>query len=198
LNKARLESFSDAIMAIVMTVLVLALREPKVDTFDGIWLMRDKIVIYVVSFVTMAIYWINHHNLFALTQDINARILWVNMGFMFALTFLPVATSWYGTNFSSVAPAFTYGFVIFLADIFSIWLARAILNHHQKDKTVVSMLSHNKRFLISFFVNIFAIIMSFFIPSSVLILTMFVAVMWVVPNPRVMRHIHSKHKKKEE
>jgi len=194
LSKSRLESFSDAIMAIVMTVLVLALREPRVNTFDGVWLMRDKILIYVVSFVTMAIYWVNHHHLFALTRDINPRILWVNMGFMFALTFLPVATAWYGTHLSSVAPAFTYAFVIFLADIVSIWLAMEILQHHKSDQKVVHVLAHNRRFVISICVNIFALIMSFLIPSSVLVITILVSIMWVIPNPKTMRYLKRKKK----
>jgi len=192
-SKSRLESFSDAIIAIVMTVLVLSLREPAGDTFDGIIVMRDKILIYVVSFMTIAVYWINHHNLLALAREVNPRILWINLGFMFTLTFFPLATAWYGTHLTSFAPALTYAVVIFASDLIACWLAIEILNHHKKDKSLVAVFNKGKkRLIVSLLANILAIVMSFFIPNSVLIITICVLLMWLTPNPKTVSYFKKK------
>ena len=115
--KTRLEAFTDAVIAIIMTILVLDLAVPAQPTFAALWDLRFKFLIYILSFVSLAIYWNNHHHLFQISKIINGKILWYNMAFILFLSLFPFVTAWVDEHILERAPEITYGIVILLADI---------------------------------------------------------------------------------
>src|SRR5699024_4991172 len=102
--KNRLEAFTDAVIAIIMTILVLELHEPNGDTWEALAALGYRFFIYIVSFIILAIYWNNHHHLFQVVHKINGRVLWANSFFVFALSLFPFATSWISEYINSLAP----------------------------------------------------------------------------------------------
>ena len=96
--KSRLEAFTDGVIAIIITIMVLDLHAPEAGSFAALWGMRSVFLIYLISFFTMAVYWNNHHHLFLLIKKINGRVLWANLAFLFAASLMPFATSWSARN----------------------------------------------------------------------------------------------------
>nr|OTP17215.1 hypothetical protein A5888_001353 [Enterococcus sp. 9E7_DIV0242] len=117
MSKTRIEAFTDAVIAIIMTILVLELLPPKTDNWQALFDIGHKIFIYIISFIMLAIYWNNHHHMFQLVHKINGRVLWANNFFIFTLTLIPFATAWVGDFLDSLVPELLYGVVILLADV---------------------------------------------------------------------------------
>ncbi|MDR0957137.1 MAG: TMEM175 family protein [Candidatus Nomurabacteria bacterium] len=124
MNKSRLESFTDAIVAIAMTIMVLQIVPPAEANFASLWDMRFSILIYALSFFTLAIYWKSHHHLFALGTKINHRILWLNILLLFVLTMFTFTTSWVDENLTALASEVTYGAIMLVANVIYLFLAR--------------------------------------------------------------------------
>lgn len=94
MSKNRLEAFTDAVIAIIMTILVLELHEPSSDTWQALSALGSRFLIYIISFFTLVIYWNNHHHMFQVVHKVNGKVLWANSFFLFALSLFPFATSW--------------------------------------------------------------------------------------------------------
>lgn len=108
MNKNRLEAFSDGVLAIIITILVLDLRAPESATWASLKVNADPFLTYVISFVHIAIYWTNHHHLLQATKKISGEVLWANTLLLFTLSLVPFATSWVGEHMSATAPQFVY------------------------------------------------------------------------------------------
>ena len=104
MSKTRLEAFTDAVIAIIMTILVLDFVVPAEPTFAALWKMRFKFLIYILSFISLAIYWNNHHHLLQISKKINGRVLWHNMAFILCLSFFPFTTAWVDEHLFDMAP----------------------------------------------------------------------------------------------
>ena len=117
MSKSRLEAFTDAVIAIVMTILVLELHEPTAGSFAALFEEWHRLVIYVVSFLMLAIYWNNHHHMFQAAKTINGKVLWANNLFILSLSVFPFVTSWMGDFFSDLAPQLSFGIAIMMADV---------------------------------------------------------------------------------
>ncbi|EOH91562.1 ferrochelatase [Enterococcus villorum] len=143
--KNRLEAFTDAVIAIIMTILVLELHKPEADTWQALTALGYRFLIYIVSFFTLGIYWNNHHHMFQVVRKVNGRVIWANSFFIFALSLFPFATSWISEYSHSLVPEITYGVVTLGANIAYYLLARELVHsdptNKKKYKRVVRELS---------------------------------------------------------
>ena len=118
MNKGRLEAFTDAVIAIILTILVLELQPPHSGSLASLWQLRGVFAIYLVSFLTLIVYWNNHHHLFQLVERIDWRVMWANSFFMLVVSMFPFSTSWVGEgHVGTFGPELAYGFVILMANI---------------------------------------------------------------------------------
>lgn len=141
--KNRLEAFTDAVIAIIMTILVLELHQPNTDTWQALSALGYRFMIYIVSFFTLVIYWNNHHHMFQVVHKVNWRVLWANSFFIFALSFFPFVTSWISEYSHSLAPEITYGVVTLGANIAYYILARELVQSDPKNKKNIKELLDN-------------------------------------------------------
>jgi len=183
--KTRLEAFTDAVIAIVMTILVLELAAPDEPTFQALWNLRYKIIIYILSFVSLAIYWNNHHHLFQLTTKTNGKILWLNMFFLLFLFLFPFTTAWVDEHLTELAPQITYGVVMLGADIMYALLSRALVKAHGKDSQLAGVFAGYKKQGITLGVVAAGIIAGIFVPPAVVVCCAASLVLWVVPEKRI-------------
>ena len=136
MTRGRLEAFTDAVIAIIMTIMVLDLRPPAGHAFGDLKHALPRLLVYALSFTFLAIYWNNHHHLMHVVERIDGRVLWANMGLLFALSLTPAATAWWGGHTRYAAPVVVYGLVLLLSAIayivgiiiafFEPWVAIAI------------------------------------------------------------------------
>lgn len=196
MTKTRIEAFTDAVIAIVMTLLVLELDIPSQPTWKAFIGMEHKILIYVVSFVSLAIYWNNHHHMFQLVHKINGRTLWMNNFFIFSLSLFPFATAWVGDYLYEWPPQAVYGSVILLADVAYYVLARELVRANGVESPIAKMFRRYTKIYFSIGANIVGLLLGFFInPILVLIVNVIVLFMWFIPEKRVERHYDNLAKK---
>ncbi|MEJ2649884.1 MAG: TMEM175 family protein, partial [Sedimentisphaerales bacterium] len=136
MGKGRLEAFSDAVLAIVITIMVLELRVPHGADFSALRPMWSVFVCYVLSFIYLAIYWNNHHHMLYVTQHISGSILWANMHLLFWLSLIPFVTGWMGENHFATLPTALYGVVLLMASLAYLLLQHNIIAAHGPDSTL--------------------------------------------------------------
>ena len=130
MSTGRLEAFTDAVIAIVMTIMVLDLRPPTGQGFGDLKSLVPKLLVYALSFTFLAIYWNNHHHLLHMVDRIDGRVLWANMGLLFSLSLTPAATAWLGEHPGDTAPVVVYGLVLLASALAYYVLTRALLALH--------------------------------------------------------------------
>jgi uncharacterized membrane protein len=189
-SKSRLEAFTDAVIAIIMTLLVLELHAPEEDTFSGLLKLDYKFLIYVVSFVSLAIYWNNHHHMLQVTKKVNGRVLWANNFLIFTLSLFPFVTAWMGDHLFAFAPAVTYGIVVLLADVAYYLLAKELIRANGENSDLATLFKKYWKSFVSIGMNVMGILASFIAPILVLVFYIAVLIMWVIPEKRVEKHYH--------
>ena len=191
MTRGRLEAFSDAVIAIVMTIMVLELVPPHGETFEDLAPIWPKFVSYVLSFAYLAIYWNNHHHLLQAAKTVSGRVLWSNMLLLFWLSLVPFATAWIGETHFATIPMALYG-VILLASAFSYgFLVNALFSAPGQTHTLAEALEGDIKGRISPVIYAAAIPIAFFLPLLSFGLYVAVAAMWIVPDPRIERRIAS-------
>lgn len=186
MSKSRLEAFTDAVIAIVMTILVLELHQPTTDTLAGLVGIEKKLFIYVVSFVMLAIYWNNHHHMFQLVHKINGRVLWANNFFIFTLTLVPFATAWVGDFIDSLVPQLTYGIVTLIANCAYLILTKELIRANGKESTLRELFQRYNKSYITIFLNLLGLALGWLIhPYFVLVLNISSLIMWIIPDRRI-------------
>src|SRR5512141_2370355 len=141
MSKGRLEAFSDGVIAIIITIMVLELRVPEDGTVAALRPLLPKFLSYVLSFIFLGIYWNNHHHLWQAARQVNGSILWANMHLLFWLSLIPFATGWMGEHFSTI-PVALYGGVLWLSGLAYYIMVRAIIAHHGKDSIIAAALGN--------------------------------------------------------
>ncbi len=186
MTKSRMEAFSDGVIAIIITIMVLELHAPAEPTPESLRPLIPAFLCYVLSFVFVGIYWNNHHHLMQAVQHVNGRILWANMHLLFWLSLTPFVTSWMGrTNFASW-PVAAYGVVLISATLVPIWiLVRALIGHHGRDSALAMAIGRDFKGNLSIFCYAVAIPMAFVQPWISCGLYVLVAVIWLVPDRRI-------------
>jgi len=185
MSKGRLEAFSDGVIAIIITIMVLELKVPHEPTFAALAELAPIFISYVLSFIYLGIYWNNHHHLWQAGKHVNGRILWANLHLLFWLSLIPFATAWSGeTNFAEL-PMASYGFVLWMAGFAYFILTRAMISHHGKDSTLAAAIGRDIKGIISLVGYTIAIVIAFFNPWISFGLYVAVALIWFVPDTRI-------------
>jgi uncharacterized membrane protein len=189
MKKSRLEAFSDGVVAILITIMVLELRIPSGADFDALLPLLPLFLTYVLSFVFLGIYWNNHHHLLHAAERINGGILWANLHLLFWLSLIPFVTGWMGENHFASLPTALYGVVLLLAAIAYKLLQTAILREHGADSLLASALGRDMKGLISPILYVIAIPMAFLEHWVSYGIYVTVALMWLIPDRRIEVHL---------
>jgi uncharacterized membrane protein len=185
MNKGRLEAFSDAVIAIIMTIMVL---EMKVQHGADIEVLRPVIPVflsYILSFTFLGIYWNNHHHLLQAAKHVNGRILWANLHLLFWLSLVPFVTGWMGENHFATWPVALYGVVMIGAGFAYFILARSLVAHHGEDSALAKALGRDYKGKASVIIYALAIPVAFWQPLAACGLYVVVAVVWLIPDARI-------------
>ena len=185
--KNRLEAFSDGVLAIIITIMVLEMKVPHGDEFTALRPLLPIFFSYALSFVYVGIYWNNHHHLFHATQQVNGVILWANLHLLFWLSLFPFVTGWMGENHFAPAPAALYGVVLFMAAVAYWLLQQAIIAKQGKDSLLAAAVGRDIKGKLSLILYAMALPSAFIQPWMAGMIYLLVAMMWLVPDRRIER-----------
>jgi len=186
-TKGRLEAFSDGVVAIIITILVLELKIPHGTELRALAPLWPVFLAYVLSFVYLAIYWNNHHHMLHATRRVNGGILWANMHLLFWLSLVPFVTGWMGENHFAPAPTALYGVVLLMAAIAYYVLQQMILRQEGPGSVLARALGSDLKGKASPWLYLLAIGLSFLNPAAGGAIYALVAVIWLVPDRRIER-----------
>jgi uncharacterized membrane protein len=187
MGKNRLEAFSDGVLAIIITIMVLEMKVPHGEDFAALRPLLPVFLSYVLSFVYLGIYWNNHHHMLHATQQVSGAILWANLHLLFWLSLFPFVTGWMGENHFAPAATTLYGIVLFMAAVAYWVLQRAIIASQGADSLLARAIGWDIKGKISPLLYAVAIVASFFEEWIAGGLYVFVALMWLVPDRRIER-----------
>jgi uncharacterized membrane protein len=187
-SKERLTAFSDGVIAIIITIMVLELRAPHGDTLAVLLPLWPVFLSYVLSFVYLGIYWNNHHHMLHTCSAVTGGILWANLHLLFWLSLIPFATAFMGENHFAGLPAALYGTVLLMAAIAYVVLQQLIIRAQGADSTLRQAIGGDWKGKLSPALYLLAIVASFWLPSGSLALYVLVALLWLVPDRRIERH----------
>jgi len=185
MNKGRLEAFSDGVLAIIITVMVLELKVPAGDNLHALVPMKSAFLAYVLSFVYVGIYWNNHHHLLQTVKQVSGAIMWANLHLLFWLSLLPVVTGWAGDHPQAAWPSAIYGVILLLAAVGYLILQRTIIRHG--GGALAQMIGADLKGRLSPLLYVSGVGLSFVRPWLAELAYALVAVIWLVPDPRIER-----------
>jgi uncharacterized membrane protein len=185
MRKNRMEAFSDGVLAILITIMVLELAIPHGADLAALRPLIPIFLSYVLSFVFLGIYWNNHHHMMQVVQRVDGRVLWANLHLLFWLSLIPFVTGWMGENNFATLPVALYGAVLLFAAIAYFILTRVLLSIHDKDSVLATALGGDFKGRVSVVIYILAIPLAFVSSWIAGGLYVFVAVMWLIPDPRI-------------
>lgn len=183
----RLEAFSDAVFAIIITIMVIEFHPPEGTEFSSLLPLIPKFLAYLLSFLYLAIYWNNHHHLLKAAQGINGGIMWANMGLLFCATLIPFGTAWMGESYQASAPTALYGVILMINAVAYFILQSRITATMSKKSPFVQALGSDFKGRFSPIFYLTGVILAFFSPLLAQIILVGVAIMWIVPDRRVER-----------
>jgi uncharacterized membrane protein len=184
-NKSRLEAFSDGVIAILITIMVLELRIPHGTGWTALGPTLPGFLTYVLSFVFLGIYWNNHHHMIHMADRVNGRILWANLHLLFWLSLVPFVTGWMGENHNATVPTAAYGTVLLLAALAYTILQRAIVAAQGAGSRLKEAVGGDAKGLASLGLYAAAIPLAFVAPWISDAIYVLVALIWLVPDPRI-------------
>lgn len=185
MHKGRLEAFSDGVIAILITIMVLELKVPHGTDLQAIRPLLPIFLTYVLSFIFLGIYWNNHHHLLHAAERINGKILWANLHLLFWLSLIPFVTGWMGENHFAPLPTAGYGVVLFLAAVAYEILQTLIVAQHGPNSRIAAAVANNVKGKLSLALYAIAIPSAFVHQWIADALYVFVALMWLVPDRRI-------------
>ncbi|HSO32024.1 MAG TPA: TMEM175 family protein [Labilithrix sp.] len=189
MGKSRLEAFSDGVLAIVLTIMVLELKVPHGDSWEVLEKLLPTLASYVLSFVYVAIYWNNHHHMMHTVTRVNGSILWANMALLFWLSLVPFVTGWMGENHFATRPVAAYGLVLLMAALSYYVLSRTIIRAHAEDSVLASAVGKDLKGKLSLVLYASAIVLSFVSRWAGLAIYWCVAIMWLLPDRRIEKKV---------
>lgn len=187
MSKGRLEAFSDGVIAIIITIMVLELRVPHGTEPAALLSLVPVFLSYVLSFVFVGIYWNNHHHMLQAAREVNGRVLWANLHLLFWLSLIPFVTAWMGENDFATWPMALYGVVLLFCAVAYTILARTLIAHHGTDSALAVALGRDGKGKLSLACYAAAIPLAFVRPWIAGALYVFVAVLWLIPDRRLER-----------
>jgi uncharacterized membrane protein len=185
MGKERLAAFSDGVLAIIITIMVLELKIPHGAGWPALAGVAPHFVSYVLSFIYIAIYWNNHHHLLHTVSRVDGLILWANANLLFWLSLIPASTAWLGENFPASVPTAVYGIVLLMPAIAYVLLQRAILHRQGRQSMLAHAIGIDLKGKLSPFFYLAAIGFAFVAPWVSIALYALVAAIWLVPDRRI-------------
>jgi uncharacterized membrane protein len=187
MSKGRLEAFSDGVIAILITIMVLELKAPHEATVAALRPLWPVLSSYVLSFVYLGIYWNNHHHLLQAVRHVNGAILWANLHLLFWLSLIPVMTAWVGDSHFAPFAVAAYGVPLLLAGVAYYVLERALIAHHPNDTTLAAAVGADAKGVLSILLYALAIPLAYVMVWISCGIYVAVAVLWLVPDRRIER-----------
>jgi uncharacterized membrane protein len=187
MQKNRLEAFSDGVLAIIITIMVLEMKVPHAPEFAALKPILPVFLSYVLSFIYVGIYWNNHHHLFHSTERVSGGILWANLHLLFWLSLFPFTTGWMGENHLAALPTAVYGFVLLMAALAFYVLQRAIISQQGERSLLATAIGRDRKGKLSPGLYLVAIPLAFVRPWIAASLYVAVALIWLVPDRRIER-----------
>jgi uncharacterized membrane protein len=192
MKTTRLEAFSDGVLAIIITIMVLEMKVPHTVDLAGLKPVTPVFLSYVLSFIYLGIYWNNHHHLFQATEQVSGGILWANLHLLFWLSLFPFTTGWMGENGFASMPTAVYGFVLLMAAIAYYILQRAIIANQGRDSFLAQAVGRDWKGKLSPVFYLAAIPIAFVSPWIASGLYVFAALLWLIPDPRIERKLEKR------
>ena len=193
MNKSRLEAFSDGVLAIIITIMVLELRIPEGETLETLRPLIPVFLSYVLSFVFLGIYWSNHHHLLQAVRHVNGTILWANLHLLFWLSLIPAIMGWMGETHFAPWPLAAFGVVLLMAAVAYYILTRALLAEHEKDSVLAVALGRDFKGKVSIVFYVIGIAAAFWSTAFASGIYVLVAIIWLVPDRRFERTLRQKN-----
>jgi uncharacterized membrane protein len=184
-KKGRVEAFSDGVIAIILTIMVLELQVPHEPTLAALQPLIPKFLSYILSFIFIGIYWNNHHHLWQAVKRVNGSILWANLHLLFWLSLIPFVTGWMGENHFSTIPVALYGCILWLSAVAYYIMVRALLAHHGKESLLTAAIGDGRKERLSLLFYTAAIPLAFIGSWIALAIYVTVALMWLIPDRRI-------------
>ena len=189
MSKFRMEVFSDGVLAIIITIMVLEIEVPHGAELTALRPLIPVFLSYALSFLYLGIYWSNHHHMLYVTHGVNGAILWANLHLLFWLSLVPFVTGWMGENHFAPAPTAAYGVILLLAGIAYLLLQHAILRQEGPDSTLGAAVGSDRKGKISLLIYAIGIPLAFLHPWMAGALYVVGALMWLVPDSRIERRV---------
>src|SRR6185437_2294078 len=187
MKTTRLEAFSDGVLAIIITIMVLELKVPHATELSALKPLPPVLLSYVLSFIYLGIYWNNHHHLFQATEEVSGGILWANLHLLFWLSLFPFTTAWMGENHLAPIPTAIYGFVLLMAAIAYYILQRIIIAKEGRESLLAHAVGVDWKARLSLVLYLAAIPLAFVSVWIAAGLYVLVALLWLIPDPRIER-----------
>lgn len=185
MTKGRIEAFSDGVLAIIITIMVLGLQLPTGSTFEALKPLVPKMSSYVLSFIYVGIYWNNHHHLFQAIHKVSGKVLWANLALLFFLSLVPITTAWMGENHFASHPVILYGLSLWCCAIAFTVLARVAIQVEGEKSQLSKAVGNHRKELWSALLYLIGIIIAFFQPKIGAVCYVVVAMIWLIPDKRI-------------
>jgi len=192
MKTTRLEAFSDGVLAIIITIMVLELKVPHSVELAALKPVLPVLLSYVLSFIYLGIYWNNHHHLFQATEEVSGGILWANLHLLFWLSLFPFTTAWMGENHLAAIPTAIYGFVLLMAAIAYYILQQTIIAREGRDSLLAEAIGKDWKGKLSPLLYLAAIPLAFLSSWTASALYVFAALLWLIPDPRIERELEKR------
>ena len=189
MGKARLEAFSDGVLAIIITIMVLEMKVPHGDSLADLAPLLPVFLSYVLSFVYVGIYWNNHHHLLLAAHRVSGAALWANLNLLFWLSLFPFVTGWMGENHFAALPSAVYGAVLLMAAVSYFVLQRTLIAGDGEHSVLKRAIGSDWKGKLSPVLYVLAIALAFVWPLGAQLIYVGVALMWLVPDRRIERHL---------
>ena len=187
MSRGRLEAFSDGVLAIVITIMVLELTPPHGTSLEDLYPLWPKFLSYMMSFAYVGIYWNNHHHLFQATRVVSGRVLWANLHLLFWLSVVPFGTAWMGENSFAPIPVAVYGAMLIMPAIAFSFLVRAIIAVPEQPRALAEAIGRDIKGYASIVAYGLAVPIALYFPLIAIAIYIGVAAVWIVPDPRFER-----------
>jgi uncharacterized membrane protein len=185
MSKGRMEAFSDGVIAIIITIMVLEMKVPHGDSISSLEPLIPVFFSYVLSFSNVGIYWNNHHHMLHASKHVNGKVLWANIHLLFWLSLFPFVTGWMGENHFAKWPVVLYGIVSFMAGLAYYLLAQCLLVIHGKDSALAIAIGKDRKGILSLVIYAIGIAITFLVPILGLVTYILVFIMWFIPDRRI-------------
>lgn len=185
MKTSRMEAFSDGVLAIIITIMVLEMKSPLESSWSSLADLLPTLLSYILSYMYVAIYWNNHHHLIASSQRVTGKILWANMTWLFFISLIPVATGWMSQFHTEVVPTLVYGLVLFLVSLAYQFLQHAVVVGNPEQAKLKAALGRDLKGRFSVGVYLIALLLAYLSPLLAQLVYLLVAIMWFIPDKRI-------------